>query len=95
MPFEEGVSGNPNGRPEGAINKSSIRIKEAFQQLLEGSLKTLEKDLKALEPKDRLNFIKDLSEYILPKLARIDSNINANITTEKQVFKIGDTIIEL
>ena len=35
MPFEKGVSGNPAGKPKGAANKTTNKIREAFQNLIE------------------------------------------------------------
>lgn len=77
---EKGRFGAGNsGKPVGALNKSSLKIKEAFQRLIENSIDMLEADLLSLEPKDRLNYLKDLSEYILPKLARVDSTVDSKV----------------
>ena len=35
MPFKEGQSGNPNGRPKGSANKTTNKIREAFTKLVE------------------------------------------------------------
>ena len=38
----------------------------------------MEKDLKQLEPKDRLKMIIDLSSFILPKMKQTDMNIETD-----------------
>jgi hypothetical protein len=64
--------GNP-GKPKGSVNKTTQKIKDAYAKLLEGNLHALQEDLLLLEPKDRLHFLLSLSEYILPKLARVEA----------------------
>jgi hypothetical protein len=61
------------GRTKGTPNKATQKIKDAYAKLLEDNLGTLQTDLSQLEPKDRLNFMLNLSEYILPKLARVEA----------------------
>ncbi len=61
------------GRTKGTPNKTTQKIKDAYSKLLKDNLETLQDDLSKLEPKDRLNFMLNLSEYILPKLARIEA----------------------
>ncbi len=70
--------GNP-GKPKGATNKTTDKVKAAFAMLLENNLEKLQEDLDKLKPIERINFLKDLSEYIIPKLARVDSTIDATL----------------
>ena len=66
MKFQKG--NNLGGRTPGAKNKTTETIRNAFNELLENNLSTLQKDLDSLEPKDRLKFIIDLSAFVIPKL---------------------------
>lgn len=73
--FEEGKSGNPNGRPKGAENKETKKIRLWINQFLDDNTSTIEEDLKLVKPNERLQFITGLLEYSIPKLARVE-NIN-------------------
>ncbi|PSL03025.1 MULTISPECIES: hypothetical protein [Cecembia] len=59
--------GNP-GRPKGAKNKVNTELRELIQKLFDDNFDTIQEDLEALEPKDRLKFLSDLLPYLLPKL---------------------------
>jgi len=62
-----------SGRKKGSQNKDLKPIREKFNQLLDGySIEDMIDDLRSLEPKDRLNIINGISEYIIPKLARTE-----------------------
>ena len=71
--WTEGVSGNPAGRPKGAGNKVTTKIKEAYQQLVEGNLDNMTEWLQEVaedNPKEAMMLMLKLSEYVIPKLAR-------------------------
>ena len=71
--WTEGVSGNPNGRPKGAGNKVTTKIKEAYQKLVEGNLDNMTEWLGEVadeNPKEAMDLMLKLSEYIIPKLAQ-------------------------
>lgn len=85
MTFKKGSSGNIKGKPKGAENKTTKDIKEAYKQLIENNLDNLTKWLNEIakdNPEKAIRLLADLSEYVIPKLARTDSNINANISAD-------------
>lgn len=70
MPFKKGKS-KTGGREKGVVNKTTLTIKEKFAQLLEGySIELMTKDLKSVEPAERLRIVTGLAEFIVPKLQR-------------------------
>jgi hypothetical protein len=99
--------GKTTGRPKGAVNKTTKDVKQAYQMLIENNLPNLDKWLNEIAGKDPVKafgIIMDLSEYVIPKLARNNVEVKGNDTPHtirigygdqpKQVFKIGEQIIE-
>lgn len=65
------------GRKKGTENKITTDIREKFNQLLSDNINCLDEDLKALEPKERINAILQLSKFVIPQLKTIEqTNIN-------------------
>jgi hypothetical protein len=62
--FENGNA----GRPKGAVNKSTLAMKDRIQSLFDNNFEKIQEDLEALEAKDRLKFMTDLMPYLMPKL---------------------------
>jgi hypothetical protein len=70
--FTEGNS----GKPKGAVNKTSNKIREAFQKLIEDNLENMTiwlTQVAADDPKSALDIMTKLGEYTTPKLARVEN----------------------
>ena len=81
MPFKEGQSGNPNGRPKGSANKTTNTIREAFTKLVEDNLENMTTWLESVadtNPEKALNIINQMAEYTTPKLARVENKIETD-----------------
>ena len=77
------------GRQKGTGNKDVAPIREKFQQLLDNySIEEMTKDLKQLEPNDRLKIITGLAEFVVPKLQRTDLTGELEVA-QSQVFRIN------
>lgn len=61
------TTGNP-GKPKGATSTKTNEIRASFQLLIENNLHQLEDDLSKLKPKERLDVVMNLANYIIPKL---------------------------
>jgi hypothetical protein len=61
-PFEPGMSGNPNGRPTGSRNKTTV----ACEALLAGEAEAIVRKAIALAKKGDVSMIRALLGYILP-----------------------------
>lgn len=77
MGFEKG--NNLGGRKDGSKNKVTQDIRKAFENLINNNIDTMQKDLDALESKDRLRMIIDLSAYVIPKLKQIELEASASV----------------
>lgn len=68
--FKKGHAGT---KPKGAINKTTKDIKEAYRLLIETNIPNLTKWLEQIaadDPAKAINILSNLSEYVIPKLAR-------------------------
>ena len=72
MPFKKGESGNPNGRPGGAVNKKTEQWEIFSEYCLNGGLERFEQELHKLEGRDYVNAFMSLLEFHKPKLARTE-----------------------
>lgn len=62
------------GRQKGTPNKTTAEIREKYQSLIEEVLPKLKDDLDALEPKDRIKIIIELSKFVIPTLKATELN---------------------
>lgn len=65
------------GRKLGSTNVATTSIKQNLQMLVENNLSTLDADLKALSPKDRIKAITDLCKFIVPTLKQVDAEVKS------------------
>lgn len=79
------------GRVAGTPNKTTSFTKGVIQDILNNYVDSelLQADLKALEPKDRLDVIVKLTAFVVPKPQSIDVNLNERPKT------IEDTLSQL
>jgi hypothetical protein len=90
MSFVKGTSGNPNGRPKGATNKTTAQLRLFILDFLDKNFNVIEKDFSELNPKERVKFYLDLLQYGLPKLQAVQLETDFDRLPEEQL----DTIIE-
>jgi hypothetical protein len=63
------------GRPAGSQNKVSLTLKTRINLFLDRNLDNLQEEYDQLESKDKLNFIRDLMPYIVPKLSAVAADV--------------------
>ncbi len=77
--WTKGVSGNPNGRVKGSMNKSNEAIRLAYTNLIENNLQNITDWLASVareDPARALDFIMKLSPFVLPRLSQQDVTSN-------------------
>jgi len=64
----KGVTNNPNGRPKGSPNKATADLRQWITNFIDDNREQIQKDWKALEPKDRIVLFEKMLKYALPTL---------------------------
>jgi hypothetical protein len=84
MPFEKGSSGNPQGRKTGTPNKTTKEMRKIIQTSVENyfTKSTINKDIKQLSPKNRIEVMLKMMEFTVPKLKTEEVE-----KTEKSTFE--------
>lgn len=87
------------GRKPGTPNKVTSNLRQAVNDLIDANWGTIEKDLKKVDPKDRLTFLEKMMSYALPKLqsTTIDASVNTAARIDQlsfdQINRIMDHVI--
>lgn len=70
MPFEKGKP-KTGGRAKGTPNTVTRDLHELIREVVESSAEQMKQDLAAMEPRDRVNALIKLAEFVAPKLQRL------------------------
>ena len=72
MGFEKGKSGNPEGRPKGALNKTTNEIREFISKAIDtDKIKCMLNQIE--EPIDYINAVSKLLPYVAGKVKPIEN----------------------
>lgn len=84
--------GRMGGRAKGTPNKVTGTVKQWLTNLIDQNREQIEKDLQALEPKERLQMLEKLMGYVVPKQQMFAANINFEQLTDEQLTEFIDQI---
>lgn len=80
------------GRRKGTPNKVTGNIREWLSNLVDKNRLQIEKDLKALEPKDRLQVLEKFMQYTTPKMQSVQTKIDFNQLSDEQLNTVINEI---
>lgn len=84
--------GRIGGRAKGTPNKVSSTVKDWISQLIDDNRVQIEKDIKKLSPKDRLQMFEKLMQYVVPKQQSVRADIDLFSLPENQIDIIIDEL---
>ncbi len=73
---------------KGTPNKVTGNIKVWLTEVIDNNRKQIIRDLKALEPKERLQMIEKFMQYTVPKMQSVQAEIDFDSLSEEQVDNI-------
>ncbi|MCL2726833.1 MAG: hypothetical protein FWD56_00445 [Bacteroidales bacterium] len=76
------------GRVRGTPNKVGADLRAWIAKLLDDNRRVIAKDLKALEPYQRLSILTKLIDHVLPRQQAIEAKIDLNKLTDYQLDAI-------
>jgi hypothetical protein len=81
--------GHPGLKKPGTPNKVTVETKQRIERVLEILDESLETDLQALSPKEKVQLWMDLQEFIRPKLQRTQTDLTSKgETINKITFEV-------
>lgn len=95
MPFAKGQSGNKAGKPKGAVNKTTIDLRQWITGFIEDNRDQIRKDWLKLKPKERVILFEKLLKYSLPALQATSLEINFEKLTDEQLDQITERLMKL
>lgn len=92
MAFKKGESGNPNGKPVGALSKAKKNAREAIARLVDDNAERMQEWLDQIAEKDgplvAWKCMNDVIEYHIPKLSRTELTGKNGESLPTAVFNI-------
>lgn len=82
------------GRKAGTPNKVTGTLRDFVSNLIDNNREQIERDLKALSPKDRLLIIEKFMQYTLPKRQAISAGLAIEGLTDDQIGAVADAMLK-
>lgn len=86
--------GRLGGRTKGTPNKTTATVKDWIASLIDKNREQVEADLVSLEPKDRLQMLERLMQYVVPKQQATQTDVTLKDTSTDAMSE-DDIIFEL
>ncbi|MCZ2132321.1 MAG: DUF5681 domain-containing protein [Bacteroidetes bacterium] len=96
MGYKKGQSGNPAGRPPGAVNIVTSDLRQIIKAIVRRELLTLPEQLAALPSEKRLELTLKLLPFVLPKVESVSCSYGEPIDADAIFgFNIGRTVADV
>lgn len=94
MAFQKGQSGNPAGRKKGTPNKTTKEIREVINSVISSSFskRKVLRDLNELSPKQRLDYMLRLMEYVVAKPKSVEPESERPLNMMEKYSRITEYI---
>ncbi|TXG36985.1 hypothetical protein [Seonamhaeicola maritimus] len=76
------------GRKKGTPNKVTSNIREWLEKLINKNRLQIERDIKALEPKERLQILEKFMQYTIPKMQSVQTTVDFTQLSDEQLDNI-------
>ena len=86
--------GRMGGRGPGVPNRVTSSVRTWLNEFVNNNRELIESDFKKMQPKDRVQVFERLLQYVLPKHAAVEAQIDFNTLTEAQIDDIISSINE-
>lgn len=93
MPRPKGTT-KTGGRQKGTPNKTTNDMRKWLKSFLDQNQEQIEKDFKALEPRERIQAFERLLQYTLPKMQTLGANIELDTLSEDSLNTIIENLTE-
>lgn len=80
MKFKKGISGNPNGRPKGAVNKNKAIVTSFIDININKNFQRFQSELDKLNGKEFIN--------VFMKMAKIMTHDNSSLMANKKMVEL-------
>lgn len=84
MPFKAGQSGNPSGRPKGALGESTQAKRDLVAWIKEDGMERFISEVQTLEGSQFCKVFKDVVEFALPKQSRVETKHEGEVTVQQK-----------
>lgn len=85
--------GRLGGRQKGTPNKVTASVKEWISKVINKNRRQMERDLKELEPKERLMMLEKLMAYVIPKQQAVTADVDISALTEEQLDNVVNSLL--
>lgn len=80
------------GRQRGTPNKATAELRAWLIKLIKQHKRTITEDLEALEPKERLQVLEKLMQYVIPKQQAITADIS--LLTNEELSTLARQLLQ-